>query len=139
MPFPFVTRSQYQDAIDQREQRIAELKERLAATEHELSRIKDGVFQEHFGFQLHDTIPPKAVDVEPEIILTPAEQAEEDEAASQRNATNRLRSKMKTSPSQLGSALTREMQRSPAFMARAKNPSVAKMFDTAKLQALNKA
>lgn len=127
-----ISRERYDEAVRIRDSRIESL-------EKELHRWLDIISKHHFGAQIFDTLaaetkPP----VEPEPELTPDEQAAEEIESARARSRARLTSIRRTNPSQLGSALQREMNADMIRKAKAARPGpAAAIFAIAKEEALN--
>jgi hypothetical protein len=130
LPFPFILRSDHDALVD-------ELRSQNTKLEHELNRLKDGVFKEHFGFQLFDTLPTVTLATE-EDVRSLAGKAEEEEAERQRDVKAELRSRLRTRPSTVGPYLSRVMEENAYQSAKAAHP-VAQIFAEAKQSVINRA
>jgi hypothetical protein len=112
MRFPFVLRSQHDEVV-------AVYAQRVDALEKELHRLKDLIFQNAFGVQLHDTLPVQMVPP----VETPAPEPERSEDDREHDdEMRRLAAIKRTRPSQLGPAMSQMMQRRAMRMARAVFP-----------------
>jgi hypothetical protein len=134
MNLPFVTRSHY-------EEMVGELRRQLAERERELYRLKDLIFKEHFGVQLHDTIAAETVQVKPQENLTPEEEAAERLEAERAADRQRLASIRRTKPSQLGTAMADMLRKDMVRRANAARPAAVvspaqEIFNQAKQEAL---
>jgi hypothetical protein len=127
---PFVSRAHHEEVV-------ALLRSQLAG----LARtLYEGDVPEEFQMLLGISIPStgkKAVaKLQAEPDLTPDQKIEE-EAAERKAAIQRdLESRRRTRPSTLGPQLERVMKQTTYYAARAANPAVAQMFDSAKKDVL---
>lgn len=121
MKFPFLSRSHHEDVVALKDQIIATRDHQIAELTRELHRIKDLVFKNTFGVQIHDTIPE--AQPEPEPVLTQEEKDVQQYQQSKEYEKNRLASIAATRPSALGSEISRVMQRDTEHRARAANPA----------------
>ena len=134
MKLPFVTRSHY-------EEMVGELRRQLAERERELYRLKDLIFKEHFGVQLHDTIAGEMKPVEPDAKLSREEEAAEEMEAERAADRARLASIRRTQPSRLGVAMADVMRKDMVRRAKAARPTTVvspaeAIFNQAKQEAL---
>lgn len=112
MKFPFVLRSQHDEMVE-------DLRRQIADQQQELHRLKDRIFQEIWGIQLHDSLPKAEAQTS-----APAEPEVEEEARDlDKEADQReLRTIRRLRPSQLGPALERRMVKKVHDMALAALP-----------------
>lgn len=136
MRFPFVLRSQH-------EEMVGLLRQQLEDREKELRRIKDLIFKEHFGVQIHDTLPENAPVVQAS--APPAAPEEETRDREKEADARKLATIRRLRPSQLGPELERRMNKRVLDMARAAHPqrtqpanpsAVLERFEKAKEEAL---
>lgn len=131
MKFPFVSRSHHEDVVALKDLIIAERGIRVQALETELHRLKDLIFKNNFGVQIHDTIPEPQM--EPEPVLTEEEKQVQEYQQQKDYEKARLASIAATRPSALGDALSRELKRDTEQRARAANP-VRQVFASARAE-----
>lgn len=131
MRFPFILRSEHDEQVKLLRSQIAGLARTLYG----------GDVPEEFQMLIGIEIPSNGRKPEPkpepeEQPLTQDQKIEEAEAERQNDVKARLKSILRTRPSQLGPELQRVMKQTTFYTARPVNPKVAMMFDTAKSEAL---
>lgn len=124
MKFPFVSRSHHEDVVGLKDVIIATRENTIAEMSKELHRLKDLIFKNNFGVQIHDTLPADTEPVEEPIEnLTPQQQDEKKYQEDKQYRQARLASTAITRPSALGSQLAREIEREQEHRANAAHPA----------------
>lgn len=124
MKFPFVSRSHHEDVVGLKDAIIASRDQTIAEQTKELHRLKDLIFKNNFGVQIHDTLPSDVDQVEePTENLTPQQQDEKKYREEEEYRQARLASTAITRPSALGSQIARELERDRERRADAAHPA----------------
>lgn len=131
MKFPFVTRAHHEEVVHLLRSQIRGLARTLYAGE------VPEEFQMLLGIEIPKPTNPVPEPKAAEPVLTQDQKIEAEAEERQMDAKAKLASIMRTNPSRLGPALEQVMKQTTMYAARAANPHVAQIFDTARKDALN--